>query len=126
MVLVDTDFMVWIYRGDAGSAAFFYQLNSPAISVIVRMELLRGVRDTAEKRKLNAILSGLRLPVLPLTSTIGERACAILEEIGLSNGIDIADCLIAATALEHNVPLVTGNVKHYGVVRGLRLQAFQA
>jgi predicted nucleic acid-binding protein len=50
----------------------------------------------------------------------------MLDEVGLVNAIDVSDCLIAATALEYNLPLITGNIKHYGVIRGLKLQPFRA
>jgi predicted nucleic acid-binding protein len=33
--------------------------------------------------------------------------------------------LIAATALEHQLPLLTANVKHFGAVKGLKVEAFE-
>jgi predicted nucleic acid-binding protein len=34
------------------------------------------------------------------------------------------DALIAATALEHQMPVLTANVKHFCAVQGLTVEAF--
>jgi hypothetical protein len=124
MVLVDSDVLVWVYRGHPRAAALLYQVAEPAISIITRMELLRGARNAVEKRRVREVVAGIPLRVISLSPAIGERAYHLLDEVGLANAIDVPDCLIAATALEHNIPLVTANLKHYRVIRGLQLQAF--
>ena len=43
----------------------------------------------------------------------------------LSQSLPTADALIAATALEHGLPLLTGNVKRFKPVAGLELIAFK-
>jgi len=124
MVLVDTDVLVWVYRGQTTAAELLYRLETPAISIITRLELLHGARNAIEKRRLVEVLAGVPLQVIPLTPAIGERASHLLDEVGLANAIGVTDCLIAATALEHGLPLVTANLKHYRVIRDLRLLAF--
>ena len=124
MVLVDSDVLVWVYRGHPGAAKLLYQITSPAISIVTRMELLRGARNAVEKRRVEEVVAGIPLKVMALSPAIGDRAYGLLDEVGLANAIDVTDCLIAATALEHDIPLVTGNMKHYRVIRGLRLQPF--
>jgi predicted nucleic acid-binding protein len=34
------------------------------------------------------------------------------------------DALVAATAVEHNLPLVSSNVKHFKTIKELRLKPF--
>jgi len=46
--------------------------------------------------------------------------------LALSHGMRLADALIGATAIEHGLTLVTANVKHFGSVGGLRIEAFVA
>jgi predicted nucleic acid-binding protein len=36
----------------------------------------------------------------------------------------MADALIAATALEHGLPVLTGNVKHFAAVPGVLIEGF--
>ena len=38
----------------------------------------------------------------------------------------VADALIAATALQQGLRLLTGNAKHYGVIPGLDVMKFKA
>ena len=43
-----------------------------------------------------------------------------LETAG--NRIDDADVIIAATAIENDMTLVTGNIKHFSRITGLRIE----
>jgi predicted nucleic acid-binding protein len=36
----------------------------------------------------------------------------------------MGDALIAATALDHGLPVLTANVKHFGAVDELKIEAF--
>lgn len=62
--------------------------------------------------------------VLPLTEAITAQATDLMESLTLSHGLQMADGLIAATALTHHLPLLTGNVKHFAAVQHLNLQHF--
>ena len=42
----------------------------------------------------------------------------------MSHGLQMGDALIAATAIEHQLPVLTANVKHFGAVAGLKIEAF--
>lgn len=56
---------------------------------------------------------------LGVDRAIAERAGRIAREFG----IRLPDALIAGTALEHNLALVTRNTKHFQAIRGLRLRS---
>ncbi len=62
---------------------------------------------------------------LPLTPAITERATALMEMLTLSDGLQLGDALIAATALEHRYTLLTGNVKHFGAIKELKIERFE-
>ena len=63
---------------------------------------------------------------LPLTPAISNRAVSLMESLALSHGLQLGDALIAATALEHSVPLLTGNGRHFAAIDGLHIARFDA
>ena len=63
--------------------------------------------------------------ILPLTGNIGQRATIYLENYALSDGMRLADALIAASAVESGSVLLTGNERHYKCVPGLTLDRYQ-
>ncbi|HAJ79888.1 MAG TPA: hypothetical protein DCO75_08955 [Fibrobacteres bacterium] len=63
--------------------------------------------------------------IVPVSGNIGHRASIYIEEYSLSNGISTDDALIAATATENNLTLVSGNYKHYKSIRDLLFERFQ-
>jgi tRNA(fMet)-specific endonuclease VapC len=97
------------------------------VSVITLAELKHGVRraDTPERmskrqRFLDEVMSAFI--ILPVTSEIALRAGELDAELELQGAtLDIADVLIAATALEHNLAVLTHNTRHFERISGLRL-----
>lgn len=83
--------------------------------MVTRCELFAG-RSTDEP-SLRETLN--QVDELPVGRTIAESAGRIRRTLQL----DIADALIAATALEHDLPLMTRNRRHFERVAGLQLQA---
>lgn len=125
-MLFDTDVLIWCFRGKAKAARTIESAEAPTISAVTYMELIQGVRDRRELRTIRSFLADLYIPTLPLTENIGHRATIYLEEHALSAGLTMADALIAATAMEHAMPLCTGNTKHFTCIADLDLQAFKA
>lgn len=60
--------------------------------------------------------------IVPLRDSTGRRAYELLKLYGNSHGLHIFDSLIAATALEEGLTLVTKNRRHFGAIEGLSLQ----
>jgi predicted nucleic acid-binding protein len=92
-----------------------------AISTLTQLEIYQGMK-TIEEQATNAFLDGLISIAVDIA--IARRAGSILEE-NRARGVTVgmADALIAATALQLSVPLLTNNVEHYPftgleVVRG--------
>lgn len=56
---------------------------------------------------------------------IFDTAMGLVEEFYLSNSMELADALIAATCKEYGEILYTSNDKHYKVVDGLKMQIFR-
>jgi len=94
-----------------------------ALSSMTRYELLRGLKEKAATAQLVRFDTFCQKTlVLPITNAILDRAADLwvaARRIGQA-GRD-ADLIIAATALEHSLALVTGNTKDYSWISALRL-----
>jgi hypothetical protein len=67
----------------------------------------------------------LELRLLPVTEPISYRAVQLIESHTLGDGLQLGDALIAATALEHDETLITGNIRHFRPIHGLKLKTFR-
>ena len=123
-MLVDTDVLIWHLRGYAQATRRLDQLDSLALSAVSYLELLQGMRSKTELAALKKMLERRGANTLPLTEAITHRACLLMEALTMSHGLQMGDALIAATALEHRMPLLTGNVKHYSAIEHLVVEAF--
>jgi predicted nucleic acid-binding protein len=57
-----------------------------------------------------------------VTDPIAERAGALANRFLRSHrGVDLVDCVIAATREELDLPLWTRNVRHFPMIAGLRV-----
>lgn len=125
MILVDTDVLIWNLRGTESAAELLDTNPGFQVSAVTYMELAQGVRDKAEFRTLHRALSFWDAKIIHISEAISARASFLVEQHALSDSMQLADALIAATALEHGLVLVTGNDKHYRVIDGLELKIFR-
>lgn len=119
--LCDTTVFIGYLRGDAEISAYLNN-QQPSCSIITAAELLQGVENKRDQLVVQKILR--RVLVLPVTAVIGERMLGLIGSFHLSHGLAIPDGLIAATALAHNLTLVTHNVKHFSFLPGLAVRAW--
>ena len=124
-MLIDADIIIWNWRGKTEAAAVLDAARPFYISAVTYMELVQGMRNQREWEALQADLKLWKAKVLPITEAISLRAVSLVEQYFRSHHLQLADALIAATALEHQMPLATSNVKHFKAVKGLKLKAFR-
>jgi predicted nucleic acid-binding protein len=111
-VLLDTDVLIDHIHGHRR-----IEMDGPMksfISVVTRAELFAG--REREEPTVEALLK--RFSEIDLTPDIAKRAGRIRR----TTHLDIADALIAATALEHKLSLMTRNRRHFERVPGLTLR----
>ena len=92
-------------------------------SAVTRFEVVRGYKAALATTQLARFLTFCgHSSVLPLNDAIFDRAADlwVLARQGGHPGSD-ADLLIAATALEHGLRLVSGNASHFNWIAGLGL-----
>jgi len=109
-VLIDTDVFIDHLRG---ARRLTVGEDTVSYSVVTRCELYAGTK--ADETELNVLLAPFT--ELPVDRSIAERAGRLRRQTGTR----IADALIAATALENGLSLVTRNVRDFKRVPGLQL-----
>lgn len=124
-MIFDTDVIVWALRGNQRATTAIDRAESLEISVVSYMELLHGARDKKELRLTKAYLADLGFQIVPLSENIGHRASIYLEEYGLKSNLGVPDALIAATAVENDKVLCSGNAKDYREIAEVELKAFR-
>ncbi len=121
MILFDTTVLVaHLRRGDDATRILLAALGAgrAAGSVISRVEIEGGMR-THERSAVARLFSVL--PLEPVSDLIASRAGEFLRRHRRSHpGIEIADYVIAATADILGASLLTLNVKHFPMFRGLK------
>lgn len=124
-MLIDSDVLIWALRGNASAVQALQALERWIISSVTYMELMQGCRDKPEQRRLQKALKLADTQILPIDESISERSCELIDTYALSHHMRLGDALIAATALIHQLPLLTGNGKHFIAVKGLDLASFK-
>jgi tRNA(fMet)-specific endonuclease VapC len=125
--LLDTDWIVDVLNGQdrAIQTALEVVPAGLAVSIITYGELYEG---TAFAHDPEPALSGLRSflkgkVILPLTQPIMERFARIRDSLPrpVRQQIGDLDILVAATCLEHNLTLLTRNLKDFQKIPHLKL-----
>jgi predicted nucleic acid-binding protein len=126
-VIVDTDILIWYFRGDEAARRFLTGVPFPerTVSALTVMELLQGCRDQRETRDTAVFVSENLAAVIHPDEAISRRALQLLELYARRAGLRVVDALIAATALERSVALATANVRHYRAITGLSVVGFR-
>lgn len=112
--LLDTNILIRYLRETEGYDILLSTLSDNdwlCISVITRFEILRGLREHERETTFSLLNS---VESLIVNSEIADSA-GDLVRTSRARGVTLseADSLIAATALHHQLSLVTTNAKHF-------------
>jgi len=130
--LVDTSALIHLLRDKTGRVAERYdQLVDGATVALSRMtefELLNGARDEKELSRLRKLLAGETLIDIPATAW-NESAQMVfdLHRRGITL-MNVFDCLIAHTAIQHDLELIHDDTdfERIAEVRPLQLHRFRS
>lgn len=118
--LIDTDVLIDISRGNSDAADFVDALPGDIfIGRISAMELIVGARNKRDQKVIEQFIS--LYSIKELSDTIGHESHQSLKQYAKSNGLTLADALIAATAIVNDLVLVSRNAKHFQPIKELRL-----
>ena len=111
-VLVDTDILINFLRGIEEARAFLARAAEESLlccSAITVAEIFAGMREHERDKTVDVIDS---LEVLDVNREIAEKAGAYKRN-SRRQSLDLADCIIAASAFVKQALLATANAKHY-------------
>ncbi len=123
----DTDILVWILRRHPNAIEFADSVPAGErnLSAIFRLELLYGCRDAAERERLDDLLANQFTGVISVSEGVSGEAQRLMERYALLRRPGPSDVLIAATAVQRDESVATGNRKRFEFVRGLELKVFR-
>jgi predicted nucleic acid-binding protein len=124
--LLDSDWLIDALIGKSAAVTLVARLRHEglAVSVVSYGEVFEGAvraaNPQAELNRFRAFLRGFAL--VPLSDPIMERFAFTRADLrGAGRLIPDLDLLIAASAIHHDLTLVTRNRRHFARVPGLRL-----
>ncbi len=124
--LIDTDIIIDYFKAK-------YKLNDKIKSVgldncyvseITIAELLFGALKSNDKERHEKNIDRLksRVQVIPISKVLSRYSKERLRLERMGKRLPDFDLLIAVTAVEYDLTLVTGNVKHHSRVKGVEVE----
>ncbi len=123
-VVVDTSVVSYLLKGHSLGPAYWDRYlsgNLLGISFMTVAELYRWPLERMwSDRRLSALIEHLRgYVVMPYDDAMSWEWAKLMSRKG--RPISVADAWVAATAIAHQSPLVTHNVKHFSGIDGLEV-----
>lgn len=119
MIIIDSDVIIWILRGDEQIADQFKRAvvdnNGNVFITPVQIAEVHAGMFPKEKEQVDRFLATLQ--VLPLAAESGILAGEFMNKYRKSHGVALADALIAAAVRLSGNVLWTKNAKHYPMLR---------
>ncbi len=122
-LLIDTSIIIDYLRKKNKRNSQFYKIVGSYnlfVSAVTLFELFAGAKDEQKSNDINYILEYVE--ILPFTGATAKEAGEIYLKLRNQNKvIETKDLFIGATALFHDLPLTTLNVKHFERIEGLEI-----
>jgi len=113
-ILLDTNFIIGLLRGSQSYWDYFEGLleqTVPEISAVTRAEIYAGCHPS-EERETESLLSCLR--TVSVDAEIADMAGRYVYAFGRRGvNLHLEDAIIGATAVYHQLTLVTRNTSHF-------------
>lgn len=122
-ILLDSTILIDFFRKKRKMKSVFYSLipqHDFYISVITDFEVKIGAMTDQHRNDYQILLTNIA--ILPVDQTCIDKAAEIYSVLRKKNAlIELADLLIAATAISNSLPLATLNPKHFQKIPSLAL-----
>lgn len=130
-MIEDTSFIIDILNEDSAALDMLELIERERrpekVAAITVLELYEGIQRTAkpdaEQQQVLSVLDSK--PVVVADHQIMKRAGELSDQL-ITDGqqIDREDCIIAATALHEDEPVVTRNTAHFDRIPGLTVETY--
>jgi predicted nucleic acid-binding protein len=115
-MLLDSNILIYAANESAPELEALVTADDSAVASVTAIEVY-GFPSLKPEEKTALDVLFHRLTVHPLDSAVVNRAIELRQQ----SRMGLADAIIAATALVHDVPLVTRNVDDFKHLAGLRI-----
>ena len=115
-MLLDSNIIIYAAMPEHQELRQLIARHTPKISVVSHIEVLGYHQLTTEEYQYFGLFFNVAT-IIPLEKDIINRSILLKQQRKISLG----DAIIAATALEHNLQLVTRNSKDFAWIDGLRM-----
>lgn len=123
MVIFDTDILIDYLLGIEEARRFLYSFEKDERfpTSVSAMEIYRGARNKRELDIFRKFFNENFGEIVHINEGISKLSLELIESYTLSHGLALPDALIAALAILKNASLVTGNLKHFSFIPGLKV-----
>ncbi|PIU37378.1 VapC toxin family PIN domain ribonuclease [Candidatus Roizmanbacteria bacterium CG06_land_8_20_14_3_00_34_14] len=118
--LFDSNVIIDYLRGNERAVSLIEKTELLTISVVTVGEVYQGVLNNKELQRIREVLKSFK--VINIIESISKNAVKLVENYHLTSGLYFLDALIAATALENNLTLLTSNTKHFLKIKEIRVE----
>jgi hypothetical protein len=122
MILFDSDVLINHQRGVVEASIWIETCLDRAISAVTYMEFIQKCPNRRVYEACRNLIKEMDFTIIPVNENISSRAINIIEDYSLSSHIGIIDAIIAATALDGDLTLLTYNHKHYKPIKNIKLK----
>jgi len=122
-VLLDTSILIdYLPKGNKEKSYFFHLFDNCElyVSIISQFEVEIGLKSQQQQREYQEMIHNMT--ILAVDRSCLDQAVETYNFLKSRNQrIELADLLIAATALAHRLPVATLNAKHFARIPYLQL-----
>lgn len=122
-ILCDTNVIIELFKGNQATQSDLLNIGPQniVISSVTLMELVVGAFNKAELHQIKKSLSSIK--IIQINELISQEAVTLITKYSKSHNLLIPDALIGATALVHDIPLFTYNLKDFRYIDNLMLHS---